>query len=259
MSMKLYHGEPNGPSLSVLAALSEKNLDADLVYIDLAGAERHGDKCEQSVEVNMSVEGEGPVLVVDGEPLADSVFIARYFDDIGSGTPLVPEDSYGSWEVMTWCRQIIERLAPAAAYLGVRAYLQAPLAGLDDSDFESRIGNIASEDLKERWRDVRAGNFSDEQVEDSEGKVSAAVEKVEGQLEGRDWLLGDFSMADLETYSWLAGMVDLVPSAFEKATRTTAWMERVKSRPSVQKALSLATVAEPEKSWAPGPEINRWG
>ncbi|MFC7048767.1 glutathione S-transferase family protein [Emcibacter nanhaiensis] len=259
MTMKLYHGEPNGPSLSVLAALSEKNLDADLVYIDLAMAERHGDKCEQSVEVNMSVEGEGPVLVVNGEPLADSVFIARYFDDIGSGTALVPEDSYGCWEVMTWCRQIIERLAPAAAYLGVRAYLQEPLAGLEEGDFEARVGKIASEDLAQRWRDVRAGNFSDEQVEDSQSKVVAAVEKVEGRLDGRDWLMGDFSMADLETYSWLAGMVELVPSAFENAEQTRAWMERVRNRSSVQQALSRATVAEPEKSWAPGPEINRWG
>ncbi|WP_417320109.1 glutathione S-transferase family protein [Emcibacter sp.] len=259
MTMKLYHGEPNGPSLSVLAALSEKNLDADLVYIDLTLAERHGDKCEQSVEVNMSVEGEGPVLVVDGEPLADSVFIARYFDDVGTGAALVPADSYGCWEVMTWCRQIIERLAPAAAFLGVRAYLTGRLGDLDDSDFEARIGKIVSDDLKQRWREVREGNFSDDQIADSESKVSAAVEKVEGQLEGRDWLMGDFSMADLETYAWLAGMVGLVPAAFENAERTLAWLERVKGRPSVQKALARATVAEPEKSWAPGPEINRWG
>ena len=30
MSLKLYHGEPNGPSLTVLAALFESGLDADM-------------------------------------------------------------------------------------------------------------------------------------------------------------------------------------------------------------------------------------
>ncbi|WP_321396904.1 glutathione S-transferase family protein [Emcibacter sp.] len=259
MTMKIYHGEPNGPSLTVLAALSEKNLDADLVYIDLARAERHGSKCEQSVEVNMSVEGEGPVLVVNGEPLADSVFIARYLDDVGSGSSLVPGDSYGCWEVMTWCRFVIERVAPAASYLGVKAHLKDRLAGLDDSAFAEMVGKIASEDLKQRWCDVRTGKFSDDQVADSESKIVQAAEKVEAQLEGRDWLMGEFSMADLETYAWLAGMVDLVPAAFENAGRTKTWLERVRNRPSVQQALSRATVADPLKYWAPGPEINRWG
>ena len=40
MSLTLYHGEPNGPSLTVLAALYESGLDADLVPIDLAKGER---------------------------------------------------------------------------------------------------------------------------------------------------------------------------------------------------------------------------
>jgi GST-like protein len=33
MSLTLYHGEPNGPSLTVLAALFAKQLPADLRYI----------------------------------------------------------------------------------------------------------------------------------------------------------------------------------------------------------------------------------
>ena len=78
---------------------------------------------------------------------------------------------------------------------------------------------------------------------------------VEDQLaDGRDWLMDSFSIADLETYGWLAGMdIDA------DMTRTTAWLARVKARPSVQRALALATVTDPGNSWAPGPEINRWG
>jgi GSH-dependent disulfide-bond oxidoreductase len=259
MNMTLYHGEPNGPSLTVLAALVEKGLEADLVSLDLAHGARHGPNCERNTEVDMSIEGEGPVLVVDGEAMADSVFIACFLDDVGTGPKLRPDEAYARWEVMMWCRQIIERLAPAAAYLGCKAHLHGKLHAMLDPAFEGMIRPIKSEDLKARWRDIRAGEFADDQVADSLIKVTQAVEKCETRLEGRDWLMGEFSLADLETYAWLAGMVELVPLAFERAPLTAAWLTRVESRPSVQRALSIATVADARQSWAPGPEINRWG
>jgi GSH-dependent disulfide-bond oxidoreductase len=259
MNMTLYHGEPNGPSFTVLAALIEKGLKADLISLDLTHAERHGPNCERNTEVDMSIEGEGPVLVADGEAMADSVFIACFLDDIGTGPKLRPVDAYARWEVMMWCRQIIERLAPAAALLGCKAHLSGKLSALLDPAFEGMIRGIRSADLKARWREIRAGQFADEQLADSRTKVQQAVDKIEARLKGRDWLFGDFSLADLETYAWLAGMPELAADAFADAPRTNAWLARVHARPSVQRVLSIATVPDPRQSWAPGPEINRWG
>lgn len=249
MSTILYHGEPNGPSLTVLAALFEKNVVADLQRIDLCAGERHAGKVPHVLEVDQSIEGEGPVLVVDGAAMADSVFLACYLDEAGSGPALRPADPYARWLMMAWCRYIIERLGPAASYLGLQS---SPPARVPDG--------IVSIDLAERWREAAEGRFDDAKRADSRTKVMQAVEKVEKQLgDGRDWLIGDFSIADLETYAWLAGMPALVPDAFEGKTRTAAWLTRVKARPSVVRALGTATVAAPERVWAPGPEINRWG
>ena len=95
---------------------------------------------------------------------------------------------------------------------------------------------------------------------DSVTKVTDAAKMVDDQLaDGRDWLMGDLTIADFETYGWLAGMVDLVPDAFAGRDRLSAWAARVAARPSVQAALALASVPNPQSSWAPGPEINRWG
>ena len=252
--MTLYHGEPNGPSLTVLAALAETGLDATLVPIDLAAGERHS-RAPMGVESELSIEGEGPVLEVDGEAMADSVFLAQYLDERAGGAGLQPDDPYAHWEMMMWCRYVIERVAPAAAYLGNRAH-HADLNAAEDG----AIGRIASADLKQRWQDMRAGEFDAGQLADSEAKIAQAVARCEDRLaDGRDWLMGDFSIADLESYAWLAGMADVVPAAFEGADKTKAWLDRVKARPSVAKALSAATVADPRQSWAPGPEINRWG
>lgn len=249
MNHTLYHGEPNGPSLTVLAALFEAQVAADLQRIDLVAGERHSSRVPRSTEIDYSIEAEGPVLIAGGVPMADSVFIACYLDEVGSGTRLRPADPYRRWQMMAWCRWMIERIAPAAAYLGTQ---QSPPAAVP--------AGIASVDLAQRWSEAAAGDFDNAKLDDSRAKIAQAVDKIEGQLEdGREWLMGDFSIADLESYAWLAGMPRLVPDAFAGKPLTGDWMARVKARPSVARALTLATVSEPESVWAIGPEINRWG
>ena len=249
MTRILYHGEPNGPSLAILTAAFEKQVDLTLERIDLVAGERHGSCVPHAMEVDQSIEGEGPVLVVDGTPMADSVFIACYLDDVGTGPALRPAEPYARWQMMAWCRYAIERLAPAASYLGLNA---TPPAAVPEG--------VASIDLAERWREAVERRFDEAKLADSRAKVAQATDKIEAQLaDGRDWLMGDFSIADLETYAWLAGMPSLVADAFTDRPLTSAWLARVKARPSVARALSLAATAAPETIWAPGPEINRWG
>jgi GST-like protein len=253
MSMILYHGEPNGPSLAVLAALGESGVQADCKAIDLLAGERHAiPGLTEAVARDMGVEGEGPVLVVDGEAMTESVFIAQFLDESGANT-LQPKDAYAHWQMLMWCRRVTERCAPAAAFLGCRAYARPALDA-------AALERIASPDLRARWEAVQAGDYSAAQVDDSIRHVTAAVQMVEDQLaDGRDWLMGPLTIADFETYGWLVGMVEVVPDAFAGKDLTAAWMERVRARPSVQAALARATGASPQQSWAPGPEINRWG
>jgi GSH-dependent disulfide-bond oxidoreductase len=251
--MILYHGAPNGPSLAVLAALFESGVDAALRRIDLVAGERHAlPDISEPVARDMGVEGEGPVLVIDGEAMTESVFIAQFLDESGAGT-LQPKDAYAHWQMLMWCRRITERCAPAAAFLGCRAQARPALN-------DAGLAAIVSDDLRARWAAVQAGDFPDAQIADSEAKIGDAVKLVEGQLaDGRDWLMGDFTLADLETYCWLAGMPEIVPDAFAGKSRTAEWMARVAARPSVARALALEPVGDPRQSWAPGPEINRWG
>ena len=198
MSLTLYHGEPNGPSLTVLATLFETGAEADLVAVDLAVGERH-QKAERDREVEMSIEGEGPVLVADGEPMADSVFLAQYLDE-ASGGSLQPTDPYARWEMEMWCRFIIERVAPAAALLGNRAYLTPKLRAMSDADFEALVGTIASADLAARWRMI-ARQFPEAQLEDSRAKIGLAVERLERGSTATD--PRRLHHRRPETYAWL--------------------------------------------------------
>lgn len=258
MGTILYHGEPCGASLTVLAALVESGADVECRSINLLAGERHTlPGLTDTTALDMGVEGEGPVLVIDGEALTESVFIAQYLDEIGNGS-LQPKDAYKHWEMLMWCRRVTERGAPAAAFLGCQAYAHSTLAGMDDAAFAALTSAIVSDDLRARWEQVRAGNFPAEQEADSRAKVIATADMAETALaDGRDWLMGEFSIADLVTYSWLC--VDLVPEAIEGRAKLTDWLERMRDRPSVKAALARATVAKSATCWAPGPEINRWG
>ncbi len=247
----LYHGEPNGPSLSVLAALEESGLDIECRAIDLAAGERHGlPGVTDSMAMDYAVEGEGPVLVIDGEAMSEAVFIAQYFDEAAGGCGLQPADPYARWQMLMWCRQATERLSPAAAYLG----LHASTAG------DAPLDTMASEDLRERWTDWQQRRFDEAKLADSRAKVAQFAQRIEDQLDdGREWLMGSFSIADLETFAWIRSMRHLEAEAFSGKGALDAWMGRVESRPSVQAALARSTTGEPERAFAPGPEINRWG
>lgn len=258
-ALTLYHGEPTGPSLTALAALFESGLEARLVPIDLAMAERHAGAVPLTFEANYSVEGEGPVLVVDGEPAVDSVFIGCLLDDLAPGSGLRPTDPYLRWEMMAWCRWMIERLAPGAAALANMAWTAPKLAALDEPAFCALIAPIEADDLRDRWTQTRAGLLSDEHRAASEARVDEAAKKIDDRLADRAWIMGQFSLADLESYAWMAPMRALLPAAFEDRPRLTAWLERVKARPSVVRALAQARTLEPSHGFAPGPEINRWG
>jgi GST-like protein len=251
VSLTLYHGEPNGPSLTVLAALFAKDVAAELVPIALERGARHELPCAREPLVALSIEGEGPVLVADGEAMSDSLFIACYLDDVGRGVALRPPGAFARWEVMAWCRQLIERAAPAAALLGCHAHRPRIEA--------ATLARIGSVDLRARWEAVSAGRFESEQLADSRAKIEQVVARIEARLGEREWLLGGFSLADLESYGWLAGMPELVPEAFKQRARTREWLARVRAHPAVARALALARSPEPSAVWSVGPEINRWG
>jgi GSH-dependent disulfide-bond oxidoreductase len=261
MDAVLYHGEPNGASLAVLAALAESGLDIPCQPINLLAGARHTlPGIAEPLAIDLGIEGEGPVLVIGGEAMTESVFLAQFLDELAGGCGLQPDDPYAHWEMLMWCRQITERLSPAAALLGNLAHSQAAIAAIPADAFAALTASVVSDDLRARWQALHDDAVDAAQVADSQAKVDQAAARCEDRLaDGREFLMGDFSIADLVTYSWLAGMALIRSESFAAAPRTTAWLARIAARPCVVSALALANTAEPLRSWAPGPEINRWG
>ncbi|MEM1429904.1 MAG: glutathione S-transferase N-terminal domain-containing protein [Pseudomonadota bacterium] len=65
---------------------------------------------------------------------------------------------------------------------------------------------------------------------------------IEGQLEGQDWIAGQYSIADIALAPWLRGLEfygarDLV--GWGEHPRTVAYLERFLERPAVQRGLKI--------------------
>lgn len=66
---------------------------------------------------------------------------------------------------------------------------------------------------------------------------------LETQLQGRDWIMGDYSIADVATLGWVRNLIgfyearDLVD--FDSLTNVPAWLERGLARPAVQRGLEI--------------------
>jgi glutathione S-transferase len=72
---------------------------------------------------------------------------------------------------------------------------------------------------------------------------------MEGRLENTQWLASDeYSLADVNTYSMVAGVPHLVPEAMspENTPRTIAWRDKMNARPAVQRALAMSRMTTKE-------------
>ncbi|KFL30318.1 glutathione S-transferase [Devosia riboflavina] len=69
------------------------------------------------------------------------------------------------------------------------------------------------------------------------------LEVLDTRLEGRDWIMDDYSIADIATLGWVRNLIgfygarDIVE--FDTLKRVPAWLERGLARPAVQRGLTI--------------------
>ena len=66
---------------------------------------------------------------------------------------------------------------------------------------------------------------------------------MDRQLEGRDWIAGDYSIADIALCPWLRTLRDFYGAreevGFDGFTNVSAWLDRFLARPAVQRGLKV--------------------
>jgi GST-like protein len=86
------------------------------------------------------------------------------------------------------------------------------------------------------WEDKRPRDRYAEEARRLLGVMDAA-------LDGRDWFLGDYSIADVAMLGWANGLVNFYGAGdlvgFDDHRNVRAWLERGLARPAVQRGLAI--------------------
>jgi glutathione S-transferase len=153
-----------------------------------------------------SPTGKVPVVVVDGDSLYESNVVNQYLEEVADGVALLPEDP----------KQ--------------RAYARVWMAFADDKFFPALFGASFGRKL----------GHPEEKVSEAEARLAEHLFDLEKRLEGREYLVEEFSLADIAyagNFVRLREMEDEGLLSLEEYPNVRAWMERVESRESYEAAL----------------------
>jgi glutathione S-transferase len=148
-----------------------------------------------------SPTGKVPVVVVDGDSIYESNVVNQYLDEVAEGLRLMPEDPKR------------------------RAYARIWMAFADTDFFPPLF--VASVG--------RERGFSEERISEALEKLKTALDKLEQQLKGRDYLAEEYSLADIAHAGNFVRLRELEQRggiSLDGYPSVAAWMERIESRES---------------------------
>jgi len=194
--IKLYTFPPSTNSRKVRIALLEKGLEFERVNVDLTKREQ---KNPEYLKIHPF--GQVPALDDEGFVLYDSTIINEYLADEYPYPPLMPKDSEGR----------------------ARARM---MEDFRDSRFNPAFVKIIQEMRKpEGERDAN-------NVTAAKNEIAACFDRIEKELEGKEYLVGTFSLADIAFMANIELLDRFQVPVDAKYKNTIAWIAHLKARPS---------------------------
>ena len=195
--IKLYDFPLSTNARKVRIALIEKGLDFERIQIDLG-------KKEQKNPDYLKIHpfGQVPALDDEGFIVYDSTIINEYLEDEYPEPPLFPKDSEGR----------------ATARL---------LEDLRDNYFNPPFVEIFRE-----TRSKPEGQQDGKLIERAKAEIAKCFDRLEKELEGKQYLAGSFSLADIAYMPNFAALERFNIPVDPKHKNVLAWIARLKARPS---------------------------
>jgi glutathione S-transferase len=156
--------------------------------------------------LSVSPYGKVPVVAIDGITLYESNVVNEYLDEVHE----------------------IPRLMPANPEK--RALARSWMAFADDYFFPFIF----------RMSMGSQRGFSEEQIQEAREKLQDSLSRLERQLEGKEYLVGEYSLADIAhagNFHRLRELAERGDIPLQKHPNVVAWMERLESRESYKAAL----------------------
>ncbi len=200
--IKLYDFPMSPRARKVRIVLAEKGLQYEKVTIDITKGEQ---KKPEYLAVNPY--GKVPALQDNGTTVYESTLIMEYLNDKYPNPPLLPTDP------------------------GQRARARI-LMHFGDTQYDSALATIVGEVFFKP-----KGQGDQDVIAKAKQDVNACFERLERELGNNDYLLGSgFTLADVCFVTWAPLFSPLQVEVPSQGARVTAWLNRIKERPSVKAA-----------------------
>ncbi len=195
--IKLYTFPPSTNSRKVRIVLIEKGLEFERINIDLS-------KKEQKNPDYLKIHpfGQVPALDDEGFILYDSTIINEYLEDEYPYPPLLSKDSEGR----------------------ARARLM--------EDFRDNYFNPHFVEIIHEVRYKPEGQRDMKVIDHAKAEITKCFDRIEKELEGREYLAGSFSLADIAYMPNIDLLERFNIPVDPKYKNMLAWIERLKARPS---------------------------
>ncbi len=155
--------------------------------------------------LSVSPTGKVPVVVVDEDSLYESNVINQYLEEVSGEPRRLPEDPKQRAYARIWMASAADDFFPAV--------------------FVASMG--------------RERGFSEERISEAFEKLEKALTDLGERLEGREYLAGEFSLADVSYAGNLVRLRELEQRgevSLESYPNVVAWIERIEGRESYKAA-----------------------
>ncbi len=201
---------PNGVKVSIM--LEEIGLPYEAHRIDIGA-----DETWTPEFLSLNPNGKIPAIIDPDGPggrslaLFESGAILVYLAE--KTGKLIPADAAGRYETLQWVMFQMAAVGPMFGQVG----------------FFHRFKGKEIEDKRPRDRYVAESR-----------RLLGVLDK---RLDGRDWIMGDYSIADVATLGWVRNLIGFYEArelvGFDDFPRVAAWLERGLARPAVQRGLEI--------------------
>ena len=201
MMIKLYDFKSSPNCQRVKVVLAEKNLQYDIVAVDLRKQEQ-----KKPEYLKLNPYGKVPVLIDDSTVLYESLIINEYLNEKYPDPPLMPKDPGGRAKA--------------------RILIDYGMAHFDSAYQKLRMELM--KDQKEQSQPVIDGAKSD---------LKKLLQRFEDEIGDQPYLMGDFSLVDADLiprFTRLEGFGVLPDGTLPRLAK---YMERMKARSSVKAIL----------------------
>ena len=199
--MKLLHA-PGSCSLGILVLIEESGVACDVQKVDLARGEQRSESFRA-----INPKGKVPALVLDdGAVLTEWPAIATLLASLSPEKALMPDDPLAR-----------ARVYEATDYVVATVHMQGFTRILRPGNYAPSEGDHDA--VKARGCEIFEGGFA----------------TMDAQLQGRDYVVGDFSIADAALFYCEHWMVDRLKGSLP--TNCRAHYDRMLARPAVSRAL----------------------